>query len=117
VNKSLRISAVVRNTLFALALPFVASGVALAAAQESTIFRYDGQDFVRVQTTFMTKDGKSAVNSKLDRGSPAYAALIKKTSHTGKATLFGQMCDANYAPLTDASGQLTGAIFVANCDK
>jgi Cache 3/Cache 2 fusion domain len=117
VHKSLRISASVRNTLFALALPFAVSGVALAAAQESTIFRYDGQDFVRVQTTLMTDDGQSAVNSKLDRGSPAYNALIKKVSYTGETTLFGQTCDANYAPLTNASGQLTGAIFVANCEK
>jgi cache 3/cache 2 fusion protein len=49
--------------------------------------------------------------------SPAYNALIKKTSYTGKATLFGQTCGAHYAPLTDAGGELTGAIFVANCDK
>jgi methyl-accepting chemotaxis protein len=110
-------SASVRTTLFVLALPFAASGVALAAAQESTIFRYDGHDFVRVQTTMKTDDGQSAVNSKLDRGSPAYNALIKKISYTGKATLFGQTCDAHYAPLTDAGGKLTGAIFVANCDK
>jgi len=114
--KSLRISASVRNTVFALALPFAASGVALAAAQESTIFSYDGQDFIRVQTTLKSEDGQSADSTKLDRSSPAYKALSKKISYTGKTMLFGKACDANYAPLTNASGNLTGAIFVANCD-
>jgi hypothetical protein len=110
------ISASVMKTLLALALSFAATGVALAA-QESTVFRYDGQDFVRVQTTLTTEDGKSAVNTKLDRNSPAYKELVKKHSYTGQATLFGQKCDSNYAPLTNASGQLTGALFVAICNK
>ena len=114
--KSARISASVRNVLFALVLPFAASGVALAAAQESTIFSYDGQDFVRVQTTLTSEDGQSAAGTKLDRNSPAYKALNKKLSYTGKTMLFGKTCDANYAPLTNASGNLTGAIFVADCD-
>ena len=116
MNNNLCRSASVRKTLLALVLSFAATGVALAA-QESTIFRYDGQDFVRVQTTLTTEDGKSAVNTKLDRNSPAYKELVKKHSYTGQATLFGQKCDASYAPLTDASGQLTGALFVATCSR
>jgi hypothetical protein len=42
---------------------------------ESTIFTYDGQDFIRKHTTLVTEDGKSAVNTKLDRDNPAYKAL------------------------------------------
>jgi hypothetical protein len=99
-----------------MVLPFAATGAAFAA-QESTIFRYDGQDFVRVQTTLNTEDGKSAVNTKLDRNSPAYKALVKNNSYAGQGMLFGQKCDANYAPLADAGGQLTGALFVAICNK
>lgn len=105
-----------RKNLLALALSFAATGAALGA-QESTIFRYDGQDFIRVKTTLMTEDGKSAVNTKLDRGSPAYKALAQKRSYTGQSTVFGQKCDSNYAPLTDEGGQLTGALFVATCNK
>lgn len=111
-----RISVSLRNSLLALVLSFAATGVALGA-QESTIFRYDGQDFIRVQTTMMTEDGKSAVNTMLDRNSPAYKELGQKHSYTGQATIFGQKCDSNYAPLTNASGQLTGALFVATCNK
>ena len=110
------ISASVRKMPLALVLSFAATGIALAA-QESTIFTYDGQDFLRVRTTLTTEDGKSAVNTMLDRKSPAYKELVKKRSYTGEATAFGQKCDAKYAPLTNASGQLTGALFVAICNK
>lgn len=79
---------------------------------EATIFTYDGQDFVRTQTTLVTNDGKSAVKTKLDRGTPAYQALTQKRSYTGDTTLFGREYEANYAPLTDEDGQLTGALFV-----
>jgi methyl-accepting chemotaxis protein-2 (aspartate sensor receptor) len=79
---------------------------------EATIFSYDGQDFVRTKTTLLTKDGKSAVNTKLEHDTPAYKALIKKHSYSGEATAFGQKYDANYAPLTSEDGKLTGALFV-----
>lgn len=80
---------------------------------EATIFSYDGQDLVRVRTTLRTEDGKSAVNTKLSRETPAYKALIQKRSYSGDVTVFGRKYDANYAPLTSEDGRLTGALFVA----
>ena len=80
---------------------------------EATIFTYDGQDFVRTQTTLVTKEGKSAANTKLEHDTPAYKALIQKRSYSGDATVFGGKYDANYAPLTSDDGRLTGALFVA----
>lgn len=80
---------------------------------EATIFSYDGQDFVRVKTTLLGKDGKPAVNSKLERESPAYKALVQKHSYSGDATVFGKKYDASYAPLTAEDGHVTGALFVA----
>ncbi len=112
----------------ALALGLAFSGASLALAHEdsssrvaaqaqakieATIFSYDGQDFVRTQTTLLTKEGKSAINTKLERDTPAYKALSQKHSYTGEATVFGRKYDANYAPLTSEDGQLTGALFVA----
>lgn len=82
------------------------------AIQESTIFTYEGGDFVRTHTTLMTEDGKPAINTKLDKDNPGYKALIEKRSFSGQVTLFGKQCDANYAPLTDNNGQLTGALMV-----
>ena len=90
---------------------------AALAGQESTIFRYDGQDFIRENTTLKKEDGTPAVYTKLDRSSPAYEHLSKKQSYSGPAKLFGQTCDAIYAPVIDTGGMMTGAIFVANCNK
>jgi cache 3/cache 2 fusion protein len=105
----------------ALALGLAFSGALLAFVHangsspkiEASIFSYDGQDFVRTQTTLLTKEGKSAVNTKLEHDTPAYKALSEKHSYTGEATVFGRKYDANYAPLTSADGKLTGALFVA----
>ena len=80
---------------------------------EATVFSFDGQDFVRVKTTLVGEKGESAVNTKLDRDTPAYKALIQKRSYSGDATLFGKKYEANYAPLTGQDGKLTGALFVA----
>jgi methyl-accepting chemotaxis protein-2 (aspartate sensor receptor) len=83
------------------------------ARLEATIFSYDGHDFVRVKTTLLTKEGKSAVNTKLEHDTPAYKALVQKHSYSGDATVFGHKYDANYAPLMGEDGHLTGALFVA----
>ena len=80
--------------------------------QESTVFSFDGQDFIRTHTTLLTDAGTSAVGTKLARDNPGYAALIQKRSHTGEVTLFGHRCDANYAPLIDQDGRVTGALMV-----
>ena len=98
-------------------LPSVGHGHASGSAAvnpklEATIFSYDGHDFVRTSTTLMTKDGKPAVNTKLEQDNPAFKALSEKHSFTGETTVMGKKYDANYAPLTGADGELTGALFV-----
>lgn len=79
-----------------------------------TVFGFDGQDFIRKQTNLLTDDGKSAVNTKLDRENPGYASLIRGHSFSGEAILFGRDYETYYAPLTDDNGKLQGAIFVGN---
>ena len=80
---------------------------------EASIFSFDGKDFTRTKTTLMTEAGASAAGTKLEHDNPAYKALVAKHSYTGEATVFGKKYDANYAPLTDAGGKVTGALFVA----
>jgi len=94
-------------TLLLPATVLVSSASYAETKLAATIFSYDGSDFVRTETTL-----KSAANTKLDRDSAAYKALVEKRSYTGPATLFGQDYQASYAPLTGEDGQLTGALFV-----
>lgn len=110
--KDRRNRAMLAKYLLSMSLVLVTPYAALAG-QESTIFRYDGQDFIRENTTLKKEDGTPAVNTKLDRSSPAYEHLSKKQSYSGPAKLFGQTCDAIYAPVIDTGGMMTGAIFVA----
>ncbi|CAN4266088.1 Cache 3/Cache 2 fusion domain containing protein [Methylophilaceae bacterium] len=78
----------------------------------STIFSFDGNDFIRTDTTLITEDGKSGVGTKLDHNNAGYKALIQKKSYSGKVTLFGKSYYANYAPLTDKDGKLIGGLNV-----
>ena len=122
VGKGVVVALVVAAAVALMALVAGSSGLPAAAQaqaaqadakMESTIFSYDGKDFVRTKTTLVTEEGKSAVDTKLDHGSPAYKALSKKHSYIGDATVFGKTYDADYAPLTGDDGRLTGALFVA----
>jgi methyl-accepting chemotaxis protein len=98
-------------TLLLPAMALVSSASFAATKVEATIFSYDGKDFVRTQTT-LREDGQSAANTKLDRDSAAYKALVEKRSYAGVVTLFGHDYQADYAPLTGENGDLTGALFV-----
>lgn len=108
----MRYAIVLVVTLITCALG-AAAGERTSTPLEATIFSYDGQDFVRANTTLRTEQGKSAVNTKLSRDNPAFKALMQKRSWSGDATLFGRHYDAHYAPLTSEDGRLTGALFVA----
>ncbi len=102
---------------FALAVSILMSIYIINARNRMTaasVFSLDGNDFIRTQTTLLTEDGKSAVNTKLERDNPAYQALLNKNSFTGEAIIFGRLYETFYAPLTDDGGKLTGAIFVGN---
>ena len=109
----------VRRTFLILTVLLPAMAVASSASlgmshsteMVATIFSYDGEDFVRSKTT-LTSEGKSVANTKLDRDSAAYKALAEKRSYSGATTLFGQDYEGHYAPVTDADGKLTGALFV-----
>jgi hypothetical protein len=94
--------------------PGAASRVSIqsAAGLASTIFSYDGKDFVRTQTTLMAENGKSAEGTKLDQNTPAYKALVQKQAYRGDVTVFGKKYDGHYAPVVGSDGKLTGALFV-----
>ena len=100
--------------ILCLLLLVTALGSSASLAQsklDASILSYDGKDFVRTETTLMN-EGQSAVGTKLDHDSAAYKALVEKHSYTGPATVFGHSYQADYAPLIDKNGKLTGALFV-----
>ena len=78
----------------------------------SSIFRFDGQDFIRTDTTLIDENGNPAVNTKMDRNYPGYKALLEKKSYNGRLMLFGKQVDSKVAPLTDENGNVTGALAV-----
>lgn len=114
MSNAYSLSGPMRKISLALVLSFATAGIAFAG-QESTIFKFDGKDFIRTHTTLMQESGMSAMHTKLDHSSPAYKALMAKHSYTGMTTLFHQKCDSIYSPVLDASGKMTGALFVAMC--
>src|SRR6516164_2264537 len=100
--------------MLSLLLPVtvLVSSASLAQSKlEASIFSYDGKDFTRTETTLM-HEGKSAVGTKLDHESAGYKALVEKHSFSGTGKVFDREYQANYAPLIDADGKLTGALFV-----
>ena len=78
----------------------------------SSIFRFDGQDFIRTDTTLIDENGNPAVNTKMDRNYPGFKALLDKKSYNGRLMLFGKQVDSKVAPLTDENGNVTGALAV-----
>ena len=78
----------------------------------SSIFSFDGQDFIRTDTTLIDENGNPAINTKMDRNYPGYKALLKKKSYNGRLMLFGKLVDSKVAPLTDKDGKLIGALAV-----
>ena len=78
----------------------------------SSIFRFDGQDFIRTDTTLIDENGNPAGNTKMDRNYPGFKALLDKKSYNGRLMLFGKQVDSKVAPLTDENGNVTGALAV-----
>ena len=109
--KSMRRIFLILSLSLLLPVTVLVSSASAETKIEATIFSYEGEDFVRTETT-LSAEGQSAANTKLDRDSSAYKALVKKSSYTGPATILGRDYQANYAPLTGEDGQLTGALFV-----
>jgi methyl-accepting chemotaxis protein len=72
----------------------------------ATIFKKEGDDFLRIATSLKKEDGSRAVGTTLDRTHPAYKLLLKGETYVGKATLFGKDYMTKYIPVKDSSGAL-----------
>ena len=79
-----------RRLFLILCLLLVVTALGSASLAQSkldaSILSYDGEDFVRTETTLMN-NGQAFVGTKLDPGSAAYKALVEKHSYTGPTTV------------------------------
>lgn len=78
----------------------------------ATIFARNGEDFVRISTSIKKQNGERALGTSLSRAHPGYARLLAGDSYMGYATLFGTQYLTQYDPLTNASGNVIGALYV-----
>ena len=78
----------------------------------ATIFARQGDEFIRISTSLKKEDGTRALGTRLDHKHPAYSALLRTQTYTGKAHLFGRDYMTQYDPFTDASGAVLGAYFI-----
>jgi methyl-accepting chemotaxis protein len=78
----------------------------------ATVFRKDGDDFIRIITNIKKDDGKRAVGTYLGKGSSAYKPIMGKTRFLGSAVILGKQYLTAYDPLLDSSGELIGILYV-----
>ncbi len=85
---------------------------AITGGSVATIFKREGEDFLRVATSLKKEDGTRAVGTTLDRNHPAYQGLLRGETYVGKATLFGKEYMTKYVPVKDSSGAVVGVFFI-----
>ncbi|WP_353684815.1 methyl-accepting chemotaxis protein [Thermodesulfovibrio sp. 3907-1M] len=85
---------------------------ALTGGSVATIFKREGNDFLRIATSLKKEDGTRAVGTTLDRNHPAYQLLLKGETYIGKATLFGKDYMTKYVPVKDNTGNVVGVLFI-----
>lgn len=84
----------------------------LTGGSVATIFKREGDDFLRIATSLKKEDGTRAVGTTLDRNHPAYQGLLKGEVYIGKATLFGREYMTKYVPVKDETGRVVGVLFI-----
>ena len=77
----------------------------------ATVFAKDGDDFVRVSTSFRDANGARVVKTRLGKASAAYELLMNGKEFIGKTRLFDKEYVVKYAPIMQG-GQVIGALFV-----
>lgn len=85
---------------------------ATAIGGVATVFEKQGSDYVRVSTNVKTEKGERAIGTKLAVDHPAQPLLAAGKPYFGAAMLFGKDFMTGYFPMTDASGAVSGVLFI-----
>ncbi|WP_119942815.1 methyl-accepting chemotaxis protein [Neorhizobium sp. NCHU2750] len=78
----------------------------------ATVFEKQGGDYVRISTNVKNEKGERAIGTKLAADHPAQAALAKGQPYVGPAVLFGRDFMTAYFPIVNASGAVSGVLFI-----
>lgn len=78
----------------------------------ASIFRKDGDNFIRVSTNMRYDKGSRALNTPLDQSSEAYKALSEGNEYVGTTSVLGYDYNTLYKPLKNNSGEIIGAYSV-----
>jgi len=85
---------------------------AITKGSVATIFRREGDDFLRIATSLKKEDGSRAVGTFLGKTHPGYAYLMRGEPYVGKATLFGKEYMTKYTPIKNEKGEVVGSLFI-----
>ncbi|HNY21627.1 MAG TPA: methyl-accepting chemotaxis protein, partial [Treponemataceae bacterium] len=78
----------------------------------ATIFARQNDDFIRISTSILTKEGKRAVGTTLGKDSAAYGSVMNGKTFIGEANILGAPYYALYEPLVDDTGAVIGIMFI-----
>ncbi len=78
----------------------------------ATLFRREGDRFIRVATNVMDKNGQRAVGTELDPSGEAIKAILKGESFYGVVEILGSPYITGYKPIRDAAGTIIGVSYV-----
>jgi len=80
---------------------------------QATIFRKDGDEFVRISTNIMQDDGGRVEGTNLDKNSEEYKKAIVGEEFTGPSEVLGKQYQSSYHPIKDTAGKVIGLLSVA----
>lgn len=83
-----------------------------ALGVEATIFKKEGNGFVRVLTTIVGDDGNRVVGTVLDLQGEAHSKIIKKEGYIGEAGILGMNYVTAYSPMISDNDEVIGIYFV-----
>ncbi len=77
----------------------------------ATIFKAEGDDFIRVVTSVKKDDGSRAIGTFLGKDSAAYNPVRNKQRYIGRAKILGKDYVTAYDPYLDENGNVIGILF------
>jgi len=90
---------------------FIVDDIKKATGATATVFVKHGDEFVRVSTNVLTKEGKRGIGTQLARAR-AYDAIIKGEHFCGEVDVLGTQFDACYSPIKDKSAKVIGVTYI-----